>query len=49
MAPTEHHWDGVDDSPTYVNSEAAQVGDGGWDKKHDEWRMLLGIETGEVH
>ena len=26
----EHRWHGVDDSPTYENSEAEQVGAGGW-------------------
>ena len=45
----EHHWDGVDDNPTFVNFEAEEVGGGGrgWDKEHDEWRMLLEIEAGE--
>ena len=46
---TKHHWDGVD-GPTYVNSEVEQVeaGDGGWDKEHDEWRMLRELEAEEV-
>jgi hypothetical protein len=32
-----------------VNSEAEQVGDGGWgwDKEHDEWRKVLEIEAEE--
>ena len=32
-----------------MNSEVEQVGDEawGWDKEHDEWRMLLEIEAEE--
>jgi hypothetical protein len=32
-----------------VNSEEEQVGDGiwGWDKEHDEWRMLQEFEAEE--
>jgi hypothetical protein len=33
-----------------VNSEVEQVeaGDGGWDKEHDEWRMLRELEAEEA-
>ena len=44
LTQTKHRWDEVNDHPRHMDSEVEQAEAEGWDKEHDEWRMLQEIE-----